>query len=185
MKDSIPDCTFSCVISWLKTWLNGCQLFVDRLKGVEELTVRDVIQKTGLSASAVYKKIKAHGMSMESVKDQKTGHFTPEAEKQIAELFNLDKNEDDGNKNQVDNQNGKVDNQAEKVDEKLTIEVERLRIRIEALENQIEQLTGERDYLRQALAATLNKVPPALPSPGKKRGLFGLFGRKRGGHDAD
>ena len=165
----------------LVEWLSTFHQLVERMI---QLTVRDVVKKTGLSASAVYKKIKSHGLKMETIKDQETGHFTPDAEKKIMELFNLAENQDTGTEDQVDNQAEKVDNQAEKVDEKLTIELEKLKIRIEALEDQIEQLKGERDYLRQALAAAVNKIPPALPAP-EKRGIFGWFSRKRGGHDAD
>lgn len=142
------------------------------------MTVRDVIQKTGLSATAVYKKIKAHGMSLESLKDKETGQFTPDAEKKITELFNLGKNDPSGVENQVE----KVDNQTPEVEKKFTTEVEKLKTRVAELTTEVEKLNAqiaviasERDYLRQTLereqqlhGLALSKLPSpqALPAPG-------------------
>ena len=54
------------------------------------MTVKDVVQRTGLTSAAVYKRIKAKGVKLDAIKDKKTGRFTPDGERLIIELFNLD-----------------------------------------------------------------------------------------------
>ena len=108
------------------------------------MTIKEVAQRTGLTHQAIYKRLKAHGVKLETLKDKATGHFTPEGEAVIMELFAIDAPE----------------KPAEKAD---STEVEKLR-------NQVATVESERDYLRGALereqqlqAMTLTKLPPALP----------------------
>ena len=54
------------------------------------MTVKEVAQRTGLSHQAIYKRLKAKGVTLAAIKDAKTGHFTPDGERLIIELFNLD-----------------------------------------------------------------------------------------------
>lgn len=145
------------------------------------MTVRDVIQRTGLSGAAVYKKIKAHGLRLDTMKDKATGHFTPDAEKRIIELFNLDKTEDQNQENNVDNRVENVDKKLSTEVEKLTTEVERLKVEVDRLHIQVETLENERDFLRQSLdreqqltGIALSKVPnvPALPPGDPEKGRF-------------
>lgn len=162
----------------LTTWLTT---FFQPVERVIDLTVRDVIQKTGLSGAAVYKRIKGHGMDLAAMKDKNTGHFTPEAEKQIIELFNLDKNQGETPVNEVDNQVKKVDEKLITENERLTTEVNRLTIEVERLNIRVETLENERNFLRQTLereqqlhGLALSKLPsaPALPPGDPEKGKF-------------
>ena len=116
------------------------------------MTVKEVAQRTGLTNAAVYKRIKAKGVTLAAIKDAKTGHFTPDGERLIFELFNLDNAPE-----QAENRPEKpVDNQVEK------------------LTTRVELLTSERDNLRATLereqqlhAMTLTKLLPS-GDPGEK-----------------
>ena len=122
------------------------------------MTIKEVAQRTGLTHQAIYKRLKAHGVKLETLKDKATGHFTPEGEAVIMELFAIDAPE----------------KPAEKADptevEKLRNQVAELTTEVERLRNQVATVESERDYLRGALereqqlqAMTLTKLPPALP----------------------
>ena len=51
----------------------------------------------------------------------------------------------------------------------LRSEVDILRTRVAVLEQQVDMLTGERDYLRQALATALRLAQPAIEAPRRRR----------------
>ena len=124
------------------------------------MTVKEVAQRTGLSHQAIYKRIKAKGVALAAIKDAKTGHFTPDGERLIFELFNLENAPE-----QAENRPEKpIDNQVEK----LTTRVAELTTEVEKLRNQVELLTSERDNLRAVLereqqlhAMTLTKLLPS------------------------
>ena len=139
------------------------------------MTVKEVAQRTGLTNAAIYKRIKTKGVALDAIKDKKTGHFTPDGERLIIELFNLDAApESPANPPQK-----AVDNQVEK----LTTRVAELTTEVEKLTTRVELLTSERDNLRATLereqqlhAMTLTKL---LPS-----GEQGEKGRFRASWDA-
>lgn len=126
------------------------------------MTVKQVAEKTGLTPAAIYKRMKQHGVKLEAVKDKKTGHFTPDGERLIIKLFDLDnapKPAEKGQENQV---------------EKLTKRVAELNTEVEKLKTRVELLTSERDNLRATLereqqlhAMTLTKLLPS-GEPGEK-----------------
>lgn len=130
------------------------------------MTVKDVARRTGLTTAAIYKRIKAHGITLDAIKDKKTGHFTPEGERMIVDLFEIAETAEKAQEKQVDN------GLSTEV-EKLKTENTRLTTQVENLEKQVADLTGERDFLRRTLdtttealtnaqklqAATLAKVP--------------------------
>ena len=122
------------------------------------MTIKEVAQRTGLTHQAIYKRLKAHGVKLETLKDKATGQFTPEGERVIMELFTIDAPE----------------KPAEKADstevEKLRNQVAELTTEVEKLRNQVATIESERDFLRGALereqqlhAMALTKLPPALP----------------------
>lgn len=121
------------------------------------MTINEVAQRFGVSHQAVYKRIKANGLKLETLKDKKTGQLTPEGEAAVLDLFP---------------QNEAPPPVATEV-ERLTTEVEKLRNQVESLDNQLKIITEERDFLRTTLehsqqlqAATLAKLPTPqlLPS---------------------
>lgn len=117
------------------------------------MTVKDVARRTGLTTAAIYKRIKAHDIRLDAIKDKKTGHFTPEGERMILELFSIAEAPEPA----AEGQEKQVDNQVEK----LTTEVEKLTTQVENLEKQVTELTGERDFLRKALADTTEALTNA------------------------
>ena len=130
------------------------------------MTVKEVAQRTGLTNAAIYKRIKTKGVALDAIKDKKTGHFTPDGERLIIELFNLD-NAPEQAENRPKND---VDNQVEK----LTTRVAELTTEVEKLTTRVELLTSERDNLRATLereqqlhAMTLTKLLPS-GEPGEK-----------------
>ena len=120
------------------------------------MTVKEVAQQTGLTNAAIYKRLKAKGIKLDTVKDKQTGQFTPDGERLIIELFRLDKPKSPPQK--------AVDNQVEK----LTTRVAELTTEVEKLTTKVEMLTSERDNLRATLereqqlhAMTLTKLLPS------------------------
>ena len=132
------------------------------------MTIKDVAQQTGLTNAAIYKRLKNKGVKLEAIKDRKTGHFTPDGERLMIELFDLA----DAAKPAENATKTAVDNEVEK----LSTELKRLTTEVEKLTNQVELLTGERDNLRAILereqqlhAMTLTKLLPAGENAEKGR----------------
>ena len=132
------------------------------------MTIKDVAQQTNLTNAAIYKRIKAKGIALDTIKDKKTGQFTPEGEKLIFELFNLE----NAPEKAEERQETPVDNQVEK----LTTRVAELTTEVEKLTTRVELLTSERDNLRATLereqqlhAMTLTKLLPSGENAEKGR----------------
>lgn len=159
------------------------------------MTIKDVAAKTGLSHQAIYKRLKARGLSVSELKDKATGHLTEEGERLIRELFSIqaeaEPTVDDKPSEAPSEPSAEVATEVEKlrnrVDE-LTTEVEKLRNHVETLEATNTALTSERDYLRLALErsqqlqmVTASKIPdppPLLPATEAEeakphKGIFG------------
>lgn len=143
------------------------------------MTIKEVAQRTGLTHQAIYKRLKAHDLKLETLKDKATGQFTPEGEAVIIELFDLSAPE---------KPTGNTD---ATVVEKLTTKVAELTTEVEKLRNQVAALEGERDFLRGALereqqlhAIVLTKLPTALPPSDEEKGrLRTWWDRIRGGRN--
>lgn len=143
------------------------------------MTIKDIVNQTGLTPQAIYKRIKAKGYTMSALKSKNTGHFTPEGEQVVRDLFGIVEEAKPEEK------------PVEKSVEKLTTEVERLTTEVEKLTTEVENLRSERDFLRMSLeraqqlqAVTLTKLPnppAALPAGGEK-GVRGWWHRIRGGN---
>ena len=122
------------------------------------MTIRDIAQRTGLTHQAIYKRIKAHGVALDTLKDKSTGQFTPEGEALILELFALASTATEADATEV---------------ARLTTQVAELTTEVEKLRNQVATLENERDFLRVTLereqqlhGITLTKIPTpptALP----------------------
>lgn len=130
------------------------------------MTIKDVAQKSGLTHQAIYKRLKSKGIKIEAIKDKKTGHFTPEGEKMMIDLFDL-------------SEAAERPSEAQETpsDDGLTKQVTELTKEVEKLRNQVDLLTGERDFLRQSLereqqlhAMTLTKLLPSGEE--KEKGRF-------------
>jgi len=133
------------------------------------MTIKEVAQRTGLTHQAIYKRLKAHGVTLESIKDKATGQLTPEGEAVIMELFAVAADAE------------KPDKKADATEvEKLSTQVAELTTEVEKLRNQVETLENERDFLRLTLereqqlhGLTISKLPtppPALPPSDAEKG---------------
>ena len=140
------------------------------------MTIKEISAKTGLSHQAIYKRIKAHGFKLETLKDKATGQFTTDGEKVITELFQLDATAAEDHQ------------ETEKADstevEKLRNQVAELSTEVEKLRNQVATITDERDFLRTTLereqqlhGMALSKLPTptALPSGNAQKGRLRLL----------
>ena len=122
------------------------------------MTIRDIAQQTGLTHQAVYKRLKANGVTLDTLKDKQTGQFTPEGEAVIRDLFALANTANATDATEV---------------ARLTTQVAELTTEVEKLRNQVATLENERDFLRVTLereqqlhGITLTKIPTpptALP----------------------
>lgn len=141
------------------------------------MTVKDVAAMEGISVQSVYKRFKANGLKVESLKDKETGHFTPEGEAAVERIFKPKFKDFKPDLNEV---------------ERLTTEVERLKESLNQVETEVERLTTaldivkeERDYLRDQVKAAqvlqleaIKKIPQALPD-GEKRFRFPWFKKRQ------
>ena len=141
------------------------------------MTVKDIAAMEGISVQSVYKRFKANGLKVESLKDKETGHFTPEGEAAVERIFKPKFKDFKPDLNEV---------------ERLTTEVERLKESLKQVETEVERLTTaldlireERDYLRDQVKAAqvlqmeaLNKIPQALPA-GEKRFHFPWYKKRQ------
>lgn len=159
------------------------------------MTIKDVAAKTGLSHQAIYKRLKARGLSVSDLKDKATGHLTAEGERVLADMFSIQAEEPTGDdrpsQTTTEPTVDAVDTEAEELRNevaRLTTEVEKLRNRVETLEATNTALTSERDYLRLALersqqlqmvtASKIPNPPPLLPATEAEeakphKGIFG------------
>lgn len=159
------------------------------------MTIKDVAARTGLSHQAIYKRLKANGLSVSDLKDKASGQLTEEGERILAEMFSIKAEEPT-----VDDERGT--NEREQAEEptaesgseelrnevaRLTTEVEKLRNQVATLEEKNTALTEERDFLRLSLersqqlqAITASKIPNPRPllTTGAEEGNShkGLFG---------
>lgn len=136
------------------------------------MTVKEVAQLTGLSHQAIYKRLKAHGVKLETLKDKETGQFTPDGEAVILELFGIKQGADGPEK---------AEEMPDKTEvERLRNQVAELSTEVEKLRNQVASLEDERNFLRGALereqqltGMTITKLPtppPALPQGDADKG---------------
>ena len=157
------------------------------------MTIKDVATRTGLSHQAIYKRLKARGLSVSDLKDKASGQLTEEGERILAEMFSIQAEEPtvDGAP-EITNEEPTVESGSEELRNevaRLTTEVEKLGNWVETLEAMNTALTEERDFLRLALersqqlqAITASKIPnppPLLPTTAESISHKGLFGGMR------
>ena len=154
------------------------------------MTVKDVAEMAGISVQSVYKRFKANGLKVESLKNKETGHFTPAGEAEVERIFNLSCKPFKPDFKPIKPDSTEV--------ERLKAEVEKLKESLNQVETEVERLTTaldliteERDYLRDQVKAArdqvnaaqviqmeaLKKIPAALPA-GEKKWRFPWFKRK-------
>ena len=147
------------------------------------MTVKEVAQLTGLTHQAIYKRLKAHGVRIDTIKNRTTGQLTEDGEAIIRELFGISP--------AVSPATEETDTPAEEkpVEKPVANDVAELRNQVAELQNEVEKLRNqvatlenERDFLRLTLereqqlhGLTISKLPtpppalpPAEPEPAKR-----------------
>ena len=159
------------------------------------MTIKEIAAAAGVSHQAIYKRLKARGVRLETLKDKTTGALTAEGEALIREMLNLKDQEETAAPPPPAAEEkaapAEVEKELRNQVERLNLEVERLRNQVAALEEKEKALTDERDFLRLSLersqqlqAITAQKIPnppPALAAGVEqepRRGLFGWLRRK-------
>ena len=138
------------------------------------MTVKDVSEMARISVQAVYKKFKANGFKVETLKDKESGHFTPAGEAVVKSLFNLGDKPESTKADEIEalkNEIQRLNESLNQVKEELTTTT----IRAEVLTARCQLLENERDNLRDKLDKTLilqletiRTIPAALPAGEKK-----------------
>ena len=168
------------------------------------MTIKELADRLGVSSQSVYKRLKNHGVKLETLKDKATGEITAEGLQVVARVFNLDLTSEQTQPETATETETRVESPVDSEVERLKIEVERLTTEVEKLNNlnstmveKVQTLESERDYLRNALQAqqqlqamTLQRLP-ALPAAGQTSRAGGLFGwlnrrkKSKGGSEND
>ena len=168
------------------------------------MTIKELADRLGVSSQSVYKRLKNHGVKLETLKDKATGEITAEGLQVVARVFNMDLTSEQTQPETATETETRVESPVDSEVERLKKEVERLTTEVEKLNNlnstmveKVESLESERDYLRQTLQAqqqlqamTLQRLP-ALPAAGQTSRAGGLFGwlnrrkKSKGGSEND
>lgn len=168
------------------------------------MTIKELADRLGVSSQSVYKRLKNHGVKLETLKDKATGEITAEGLQVVARVFNMDLTSEQTQPETATETETMVESPVDSEVERLKKEVERLTTEVEKLNNlnstmveKVQTLESERDYLRNALQAqqqlqamTLQRLP-ALPAAGQTSRAGGLFGwlnrrkKSKGGSEND
>lgn len=127
------------------------------------MTIKDVAARTHLTHQAIYKRLKKNGITIEAIKDPKTGHFTPSGEQTIIDLFHLN----DAAEKAIEPQEKTPADELHNRLQELTTDNEQLR-------NQLQELTRERDLLakeRDLLADERNNLRSMMEREQQLRAL--------------
>lgn len=147
------------------------------------MTVKDVAAMEGISVQSVYKRFKANGLKVESLKDKETGHFTPEGEAAVERIFKPKFKDFKPDLNEVERLTTEVEKLKEslnQVKEELTtttIRAEVLTARCQLLENERDDLRVKLDKMLILQLETVRSVP-ALPA-GEKKWRFPWFKKRQ------
>lgn len=168
------------------------------------MTIKELADRLGVSSQSVYKRLKNHGVKLETLKDKATGEITAEGLQVVARVFNLDLTGKQAQAETATETDTMVESPVDSEVERLKKEVERLTTEVERLNNlnstmveKVEMLTSERDTLKQELLMAnqlhylaLQRIP-ALPAAGQTSRAGGLFGwlnrrkKSKGGSEND
>lgn len=111
------------------------------------MTMRSIAGDLGISIPTLYRRLKAAGVNVAELRDDKTGKVTPAGAAVIADLFRG--GEDDTAIQEIlngDSQSVARDTLTRDAD--ATVEIAVLRERVRGLEDKLETVTNERDRLR-------------------------------------
>lgn len=164
----------------------SCEAFQDVAEGIS-MTMRAIAEQLGVSIPTLYRKLKADGVNVSELRDEKTGKVTPAGAAVIADVFRGAKD----NKAIQDIINGGSQSVAGDMstrDANATVEAAVCAVKLEAaeaqiarLETEVEQLRGERDRLLTLLEAEQAQRVRLLESGNhQRRGLFAWLRRSRG-----
>lgn len=138
------------------------------------MTVKDVAEMAGISVQSVYKRFKANGLKVESLKNKESGHFTPAGEAEVERIFNLSCKPFKPDSTEVERLKAEVEKLKESLNQ-VKEELNTTTIRAEVLTARCQLLENERDSLRDKLDKTLilqletiRTIPAALPAGEKK-----------------
>lgn len=148
------------------------------------MTVKDVSEMAGISVQAVYKKFKANGLKVETLKDKESGQFTPAGEAVVKSLFNLSRQPFNPDFNPIQPDSTEIERlkaEAERLKEELnttTIRAEVLTARCQLLENERDSLRDKLDKTLILQLETIRTIPAALPA-GEKKWHFPWFKKRQ------
>lgn len=134
------------------------------------MTIKEFSTRAGISAQAVYKRLRNQGINLDTIRNKETGQLTAEGETIVENLFSTESHRFSSDESE---------------NQRLSTEVERLKTEVERLSTALDIVSEERNYLREQLKAsqviqleTLKKLPQALPAPAERKKPFWPWRKK-------
>ena len=133
------------------------------------MTIKDLAAEIGVSHQAVYKRLGAHGIKLEKLKDRKTGQLTEEGKCIILQLYSAQTSPDEESTAPLPTDQsvpGNEDHGHEETDlpavkeeaEQLHSQIEKLKKQIALLNDEVESLKSNSDWLRKEAGRLRNQV---------------------------
>lgn len=151
------------------------------------MTMRVIADKLGVSIPTLYRRLKAAGVNVADLRDDKTGKVTPAGAAMIADVF---RGGEDNTAIQgiIDGASQPVSDDTSQQHAGVTVAEAVLRVKLEGaeatitrLETELNQLRDERDRLLTMLEAEQRQRVQLLEDGRQRRGLFAWLRRGKGG----
>lgn len=152
------------------------------------MTMRAIAEQLGVSIPTLYRKLKAEGVALSDLRDEKTGKVTPAGAAVIADVFR-GSTDDETIQDVLNGDFQSVSVETSRRDDADTVNAV-LRVKLEAAEDKLMMVTAERDRLREQvdkltamLQAEQAQRVRLLESGHQRRGLFAWFKSRGNGGD--
>ena len=150
------------------------------------MTMRAIADELGVSVPTLYRRLKAEGVNVADLRDEKTGKVTPAGAAVIADVFRGSMDNKavqeiiSGDSQSVASDTLQRDAAAMVQSAVCAAKLEAAEATISRLENELNQLRGERDRLLSLLEQEQAQRVRLLEGDHQRRGLFAWFRRSRG-----
>lgn len=150
------------------------------------MTMRAIADELGISIPTLYRRLKAEGVNVADLRDEKTGKVTPAGAAVIADIFRGSTDNKaiqeiiNGDSQSVASNTAGQDADATVRAAVCAAKLEAAEATITRLEDELTRLRDERDKLLALLEGEQKQRQMLLTDGHQRRGLFGWFKRNRG-----
>ena len=154
------------------------------------MTMRAIAEKLGVSIPTLYRRLKAEGVNVADLRDEKTGKVTPAGAAVVADIFRGSMDDTAIQENiKADSQSVSSDTLRQDASETVAEAV--LRVKLEAAEDKLLMVTVERDRLREQVdtltamlqAEQAQRVRLLEDGHQRRHGFWAWFRRDKGEHE--